>query len=143
MTTWQSDPEAAVAELIASLPDDFGSLTFPQLRAVGEAHGHIAEAYVAAAHAQRSVLDRVVARGCPPDAPFGEHATEAEAAEMHAALRRSMSAERADAALNAWERRAGAPRYGLGGGLPVEPGFIEMPDGTLAVRVPASGEEER
>src|SRR3954447_19869646 len=80
MNDFRTNPEAAAAELLAGLPDDFLRLSIPQLRAVGEALQAIGEAMLEVADAQQEVLDRLRSRMTSSEQSIGEVATEAEVA---------------------------------------------------------------
>lgn len=135
MTDFQTDAEAAVAELIATLPDDFGKLTLPQVEAIHAAHTAIMEIKTASNDAQQAILDRIVPRLTSPTQTIGEVATAAEIAEVDGLNRRYLMAERAGVALDAWEDRAGAARYGIPPREDHEPVMMEDPDGTLTIGV--------
>jgi hypothetical protein len=137
MTDFDADPEAAVAALIATLPDDFGELQISQLEAIAEAHRALLEIMQASTDAANVVLDRIRPRFTSPDQTLGEVATDAERAKVDGLNRRYLAAERAADALRRWEERSGASNYGLPPVHPEErePLFAEEPDGTLTVRV--------
>jgi hypothetical protein len=135
MNTPNFNPEAHVAGLIAELPDDFGDLTPSDLRSLMTAHEAILDILRESALAAEAVLDRIEPRITSPTQPIAEVMTEAEQAEFEGAHRRHMHAERASAALNTWEERSGAARYGWPCMGPSDPCTIEAPDGTLELRI--------
>jgi hypothetical protein len=132
---FEHDPEAAVAALIGRLPDIWGELTHEDHQALGVAFGGLGELMITAATRIETIVDGLRDRGLSSGATTGDVATEAEMAELDGLYRRLLTLERAQAAIDAWEVRAGVP---CAAG-PREPLVSEEPDGSIVVRTPAVG----
>lgn len=129
-----SDPEALVAAGIADLPTRFGDFTAADLAAMHRLGGTLLFQARRAIGDERELIDRLDARFTYEGQPLRELASEAELDELEAAMRRSLAVERAQAALNEFQRRIGVP-------WPVpEPkiSVTEDPDGSLVYVHPHS-----
>jgi AcrR family transcriptional regulator len=133
------DLEAAAAELIARLPDDWREMRLPEMETRAELSQSIFDAMNESLDILDAVFDQLRPRVTSPDQTLGEVATEAEAAMFDGALRVNLSAERARAALEGWDERSGYNAYLRSQGVelnhPVEPSTVEAPDGTLTLMV--------
>lgn len=104
-----SDPEALVAAVIADLPTEFGEFTRRDLAAMHRLGGTLLFQARRAIGDECALIDRLDERFTYDGQPLREVATEDEIDELEAAMRRSLAVERAQAALNAFQRRIGVP----------------------------------
>jgi hypothetical protein len=131
-----TDLSDAVAELIAQLPGDVNEMTVADGEAFYALRMNIAEAGMAAAEAIKAVIEPAGSRGCHEQSPVVEFLTGEERAALDRLMRRALDAERAQAALDAWEDRSGLAEFTLRmSGIPrIEAAvtLAEDPDGDLA-----------
>lgn len=104
-----ADLEQLVASAITELPERFEDYTQRDLGVLGALRTTLLELHWRANADERRILDRLESRFEGDDQVLREVATAAELAELGAAGRVSLAVERAQAALNEYERRIGVP----------------------------------
>lgn len=129
-----ADLEQPVASAITELPERFEDYTQRDLGVLGALRTTLLEIHWRANADERRILDRLESRFEGDDQVLREVATAAELAELGAAGRVSLAVERAQAALNEYERRIGVP-------WPVpemQMTMSEGPDGSLVDFLPGA-----
>jgi len=107
MADVQQDLEAAAAELITRLPDNWLDQRLPELEESVALRQTVASVMEESLDAIADVLVQAVSRPHQPDQPLNEVTTEAEQAAFDAAWLRYFDAERAHALLESWAERSG------------------------------------
>jgi hypothetical protein len=133
-----TDLSDAAAELIAQLPEDANQMSVSDAQAFYALGVKTAQAGIAADDELATLLELAGSRGAGDQSPLVEFLTGEERTALDRLMRRSLDAERASVALNAWEAHSGLDELTLRlTGIPalklVEPTMTltEDPDGGL------------